>query len=410
MTETIPAPERKNIVLAITGSIAAYKGCELARLLISRGYNVRAVMTEAAQKFVGVESLQAITGNPVMVSLWDEQEVTHMGHIQLADWADGIVIAPATADAIAKLAAGFADTALHAVALASRAPVLVCPAMNVNMLEHPATQENFEILRKRGVAFVEPEEGALACGWNGAGRLASPEEIFFHVRKLLSVQDFAGKRVLITTGATREFIDPVRFITNRSSGKMGVALAREAFRRGAHVTLVHGAIASRIPASVETVPVVNAAQMHEAVVSRLQREEERPDIVIMAAAVADFKPVSMSSEKLKRSKGTALNPIAVEANPDILAEIGALRGDAKRPLLIGFAVETGEVEQLLAEAQRKLSVKHADMIVANLAEEAFDLDTNRVWLVDSRGASQEVSTTFKSRIAQKILDAVQKLE
>jgi phosphopantothenoylcysteine decarboxylase/phosphopantothenate--cysteine ligase len=161
---------------------------------------------------------------------------------------------------------------------------------------------------------------------------------------------------------------------------------------------------------VETVPVVNAAQMHEVVVSRLQREEERPDIVIMAAAVADFKPVSVSSEKLKRSKGTALNPIAVEANPDILAEIGALRGDAKRPLLIGFAVETGDVEQLLVEAQRKLAVKHADMIVANLADEAFDLDTNRVWLVDSRGASQEVSTTFKSRIAQKILDAVQKLE
>lgn len=410
MSENVSTPERKNIVLAITGSIAAYKGLELARLLVSRGYNVRGIMTDSAQKFVGVHSLEAITGNPVMTSLWNEHEVTTMGHIQLADWGDGIVIAPATADCIAKLAAGFADSALHAVALASRAPVLVCPAMNVNMLEHPATQENIEILKKRGVAFVEPEEGALACGWNGVGRLASPDEIFFHVRKLLSVQDFAGKRVLVTTGATREGIDPVRFLTNRSSGKMGVAIAREAFRRGAHVTLIHGPIASRVPAQVECVPVVTACDMHAAVMERVQPGEDRPDIVIMAAAVADFRPAKISEHKLKKSKGTALAPIALEANPDILADVGALRGDAKRPSLIGFAVETGDVEQLLTEAQRKLTVKNADMIIANLAEEALDLDTNRVWIVDARGSSQEVSTTFKSRVAQKILDAVLKLE
>lgn len=410
MSESVSAPEKKNIVLAITGSIAAYKGCELARLLVSRGYNVRAIMTEAAQKFVGIDSLHAITGNAVMTSLWEEHSASNMEHISLGDWADGIVIAPATADCIAKLAAGFADTALHAVALASRAPLLVCPAMNVNMLEHPATQENIGILKKRGVAFVEPEDGALACGWNGSGRLASPEEIFFHVRKLLSVQDLAGKRVLITTGATREFMDPVRFITNRSSGKMGVALAREAFRRGAHVTLVHGPVSSRVPATIERVPVTTAQQMQEAVVSRVSADEDRPEIVIMAAAVADFRPARVSDAKLKKSKGTASAPINLEPNADILAEVGELRGEEKRPLLVGFAVETGEVEDLLAEAQRKLIAKHADLIIANLADEAFDLDTNRVWIVDARGSSHEISTTFKSRVAQKIIDAIQKLE
>ncbi len=410
MADSVSVPEKKNIVLAITGSIAAYKGCELARMLVSRGYNVRVIMTEAAQKFVGVDSLHAITGNAVMTSLWEEHEASNMEHISLGDWADGIVIAPATADCIAKFAAGFADSALHAVLLASRAPVLVCPAMNVNMLEHPATQENIEILKKRGVTFVDPEDGALACGWNGSGRLASPDEIFFHVRRLLSVQDLSGKRVLITTGATREYMDPVRFISNRSSGKMGVALAREAFRRGAHVTLVHGPITSRIPAMIECVPVITAQQMRDAVLERVGAEDDRPEIVIMAAAVADFKPTRTSGEKLKKSKGTAAAPISLESNPDILAEVGALRGDEKRPLLIGFAVETGEVENLLAEAQRKLAVKHADLIIANLADEAFDLDTNRVWIVDARGSSHEIATTFKSRVAQKIIDAVQKLE
>jgi len=410
MSEPMSAPERKNIVLAITGSIAAYKGLELARLLISRGYNVRGIMTQSAQKFVGVDSLAAITGNPVMTTLWDEHETANIGHIQMADWADGIVVAPATADAIAKLTVGFADSALHAVALASRAPLLICPAMNVNMLEHPATQENIEVLKKRGVAFVEPEEGSLACGWNGAGRLASPEEIFFHVRKLLSVQDFAGKRVLITTGATRENIDPVRFITNRSSGKMGVAIAREAFRRGAAVTLVHGPIASRVPSLVNCISVTTALQMQAAVMQQVTLTEDQPDIVIMAAAVADFKPVRASEEKLKKINGSALRSIAVEPNPDILAEVGALRGEGKRPSLVGFAVETGDEEQLLSEAHRKLVAKNADLIIANLAEEAFDLDTNRVWIVDARGSSHEISTTFKSRIAQKILDAVLKLE
>jgi phosphopantothenoylcysteine decarboxylase/phosphopantothenate--cysteine ligase len=279
--------------------------------------------------------------------------------------------------------------------------------MNVNMLEHEATQANIEQLRKRGAAFVEPEEGELACGWKGAGRLASPWEIFYHVRKVLSQQDFAGKRILITSGPTREALDPVRFISNRSSGKMGVWLAREAFVRGAEVTLIHGPITSRVPAPIKMVPVISANDMCEAVISSAFCGQTPPDIVIMAAAVADFRTKAFSEKKLKKD----IDQMTLELlrNPDILTELGHKRGERAQPKLVGFAVETGEIEELLEQLKKKLTAKQADLMVGNFAQDALELDTNRVWLMTRDGNFSEVSTTYKSRVANKILDAVLKL-
>ncbi|MBN8550054.1 MAG: bifunctional phosphopantothenoylcysteine decarboxylase/phosphopantothenate--cysteine ligase CoaBC [Deltaproteobacteria bacterium] len=396
--------ERRRIVLGVTGSIAAYKAAELARILVSRGYEVRVVMTQSGMEFITPTTMQAVTGQPVVTDFWDKSEASGIGHIQLADWAEALVIAPATADVIAKLAMGFAESPLLAVALATKAPILVAPAMNMNMYSNPKTQENIEELRKRGVRFVDPEEGELACGWNGTGRLADPEEIFFHVRRILSPQDFAGKRVLITTGPTREALDPVRFITNRSSGKMGVALAREAFRRGAEVTLVHGPVHIKVPGPVKREEVTSTAEMRKAVMDHMESKSEMPDVVIMAAAVADYRPAEVADLKMKKSDKTPT--IKLVENPDILHELGKSKVDEKKPILVGFAVETGEIEDLLNEARTKLKNKNADMIVGNFANEAFDLDTNRVWLVDKHGRQEEVATTYKSRVANKILDTI----
>lgn len=396
--------EKRKVLLGVTGSIAAYKAAELARILVSRGYEVRVVLTQSGMEFITPLTMQSVTGQPVMTDFWDQSETTGIGHIQLADWADVVVIAPATADCIAKLAAGFAESPLLAIALATKAPILVAPAMNMNMFSHPKTQENIAALRDRGIKFVEPEEGELACGWNGTGRLANPEEIFFHIRKSLSVHDFEGKRILITTGPTREALDPVRFITNRSSGKMGVALAREAFRRGAEVTLIHGPVEVRVPSPVQRKEVVSTADMRAAVMSHVASAATMPDVIIMAAAVADYRPADVAESKIKKTDKTPT--LKLVENPDILQELGDKKIEDKKPLLVGFAVETGEIEDLLNEARSKLKNKNADMIVGNFANEAFDLDTNRVWLVDRHGRQEEVATTYKSRVANKILDTI----
>ena len=398
--------EKRRVVLGISGSIAAYKSAELARLFVSRGYEVRVVMSEAATQFITPLTMQTVTGKPVNTTLWEEQN--GIGHIELADWADVFVIAPASADCIAKVAMGMADSSLLATALATRAPMVVAPAMNVNMYEHPATQENLEVLRKRGADIVDPEEGDLACGWQGTGRLADPWEIFQRSRRALSQQDFRGKRVLVTAGPTREMIDPVRYISNRSSGKMGMNLAREAFRRGAEVTLVHGQVDLRVPSAVRCIGVTSALQMHEATLREAFRTDAPPDIVIMAAAVADFRPAEAAAEKIKKSSD--LRALPLTQNPDILADLGAKRSEDRRPLLIGFAVETGEIEDLLEEARAKLQRKNADMIIGNFAEDALELNTNRVWLVNRHGKQEEVATAFKSRIANKILSAILKLQ
>ncbi|RMG43544.1 MAG: bifunctional phosphopantothenoylcysteine decarboxylase/phosphopantothenate--cysteine ligase CoaBC [Candidatus Dadabacteria bacterium] len=399
--------ERRKIVLGITGSIAAYKSAELARLFVSRGYPVKVAMTEAAREFISALTLEAITGNPVSTDFWSESAASGIGHIELADWADAVVVAPASADFIAKYRAGFAENQLLALLLATRAPVILAPAMNVNMYEHQRTQENLRELKERGVQIVDPEEGVLACGWNGRGRMASPWEVFYNVRRGLSEQDYAGKKVLITTGPTREAIDPVRFISNRSSGKMGVALAREAFRRGADVTLIHGQVPVKVPSAVRCLEVTSAEDMYQQVMRETYESELQPDIVIMAAAVADYRPKDVSHSKIKKLDESL--SLALVRNKDILKELGARRADNPRPVLVGFAVETGEIDELIEEAREKLQRKNADMIVGNFAADAFDLDTNRVWLVDKHGKQSEVATTFKSRVANKILDRIRKL-
>lgn len=399
---------KTRVVLGVTGSVAAYKGVELARALIKHGCDVRVILTDSAAKFVTPFMFESITGNRVTTSFWNETETGAIGHIELADWAQVLLVAPASADLVAKLRYGFAETPLLAVALATKAPIVVAPAMNVNMYSHPATEENLRELRARGVEIIEPESGELACGWKGKGRLASPQEICWRVRRAISAKDLAGKRVVISAGPTREAIDPVRFLSNRSSGKMGLALAREAYRRGASVTLVHGPLGRRpnVPAGVQCVSVTTAQEMFDAVTSRV--DPARCDIAILAAAVADFRPCVTATGKLKKAGATP--QIDLVPTRDIIKELGARRAAGTRPLLVGFAVETGTVAELLAEARRKLTTKNTDLIIGNLAQDSFDRDTNRVWIVNQNGAVQEVETASKARVSRRILDAVVSLE
>jgi phosphopantothenoylcysteine decarboxylase/phosphopantothenate--cysteine ligase len=391
------------IVLGVTGSIAAYKAAEIARYFMKRRCVVRVVMSESAEKFISPLTFESITQQPVLRTFWEETQPGAIGHIALADWADAVVVAPASADFIAKAAFGFAESPLLAVLLATKAPVIMAPAMNVNMYEHPQTQENISTLAARGVTFVEPDSGDLACGWKGRGRLAEASEVYFETRRALGPKDLLGKRVVISTGPTREAIDPVRFISNRSSGKMGIALAKEAYRRGAQVTVVHGPLSStpRLPRSISKISVTSATQMRDAVVGEVATS---PDIVIMAAAVADYRPASPATEKIKK----ATNPSSIELAPngDILLEIGEKKGSSGRPFLVGFAVETGTPEELVAEVKRKLERKNADLMVGNLAQDSFDKDTNRVCIVRRSGEHESLDTARKNYIARRIFDAI----
>jgi phosphopantothenoylcysteine decarboxylase/phosphopantothenate--cysteine ligase len=391
------------IVLGVTGSIAAYKAAEIARYFMKRGCVVRVVMTDSAEKFISPLTFESITQQPVLRTFWEETQPGAIGHIALADWADAVVVAPASADCIAKAAFGFAESPLLAVLLATKAPVVMAPAMNVNMYEHPQTQENISTLAARGVTFVEPDSGDLACGWKGRGRLAEASEIYFETRRALGPKDLLGQRVLISTGPTREAIDPVRYISNRSSGKMGIALAKEAYRRGAEVTVVHGPLSStpRLPRRVSKVSITSAAQMRDAVLSRLSSS---PEIVIMAAAVADYRPAIPATGKIKKS--TDPSSIELSPNDDILLELGERKGSSTRPFLVGFAVETGTVEELVAEVQRKLARKNADLMVGNLAQDSFDKDTNRVCIVRRSGTHESLETARKSDVARRIFDAI----
>jgi phosphopantothenoylcysteine decarboxylase/phosphopantothenate--cysteine ligase len=387
----------------VTGSIAAYKAAEVARHFMKRGCVVRVVMTDSAEKFISPLTFESITQQPVLKTFWEETQPGAIGHIALADWADAVVVAPASADFIAKAAFGFAESPLLAVLLATKAPVVMAPAMNVNMYEHPQTQENISTLAARGVTFVDPDSGDLACGWKGRGRLAEASEIYFETRRALGPKDLLGQRVVISTGPTREAIDPVRFISNRSSGKMGLALAHEAYRRGAQVTVVHGPLAStpRLPRLMKRISVTSAAEMREAILSQVGTS---PDVVIMAAAVADYRPASVANEKIKKST----NPSSIELSPnsDILLEVGERKGRSARPFLVGFAVETGTHEELIAEVKRKLDRKNADLMVGNLAQDSFDKDTNRVCIVRRSGESESLDTARKSVIARRIFDGI----
>lgn len=390
------------VVVGVTGGIAAYKAAELVRLLDKAGAHVEVAMTEAAQKFVGPMTFQALTRRPVFADLWNLSEEATIGHIQLADRADIVIIAPATANAISRLAAGQADDPVAAVVLATRAPVLLAPSMNVNMWSHPITEANvLKLVDVAGYHVVGPGDGFLACRWTGPGRLAEPADIVEAAAHVLSSQDLAGTKIVVTAGPTYEAIDPVRFVGNRSSGKMGVAIAAAAQRRGARVTLVLGPSAVPPPVGVTTMSVENATQLQWA----LGDAVKDADVVVMTAAVADFRPAKEEKHKLKRGEIGPKASIELVQNPDLLAELGRARGSRTTPLLVGFAAETDDV---LGNAEKKLATKKCDLVVANDVSEpgsGFAVDTNRVTLVDKSGAI-EVPRGTKQEVAHRILDHV----
>ena len=387
--------KEKTVIIGVTGGIACYKAVELVRLLVKDSLAVQVIMTRAAMEFVTPLTFQTLSGKPVATESFNLTQESEIGHINLADSADLFVIAPATANVIGKIAAGIADDLLTTVLMATQAPVLIAPAMNIHMYENPILQENIRKLRRIGYHFMEPAEGYLACGYEGKGRLPEPEKILEEIRSLLRKKDLLGERFLITAGPSREPLDPVRYISNRSSGKMGYALARAAVRRGAGVVLVSGPSAIEPPSAVRLIPVNTAAEMRRAVL------EQFPECtaVIMAAAVADYRPVDASSKKLKRGKAPL--DIRLEPNPDILRELGR-RKNGK--LLVGFAAET---EELIANATGKLHEKNLDLIVANDVTQAgggFDGDTNIATIVDRSGASDSLSLMTKDELADRIYD------
>jgi phosphopantothenoylcysteine decarboxylase/phosphopantothenate--cysteine ligase len=395
---------RRRVLLAVSGGIAAYKIPELVRVLDRAGYAVRCALTEAATRFVSPLVLQTLTREPVRTDLLDPGEEGQIGHIDLADQADLVLVAPATAHLLARMAAGLADDLVSTLLLATRAPILVAPAMNVNMWEHPATQANVATLAARGVRFVGPESGALACGWEGAGRMAEPEAIGAAVELLLGPASLAGERVLVTAGGTREPIDAVRAIVNRSSGKMGFALAAEAARRGATVVLVAGPSALATPAGVRRVDVETALEMRAAV----RAELAAASVVIMAAAVADFRPAAPVAGKIKKEdlpEGAGLE-LALVRNPDILAEISRERGGR---IVVGFAAEGRDV---IAAARRKLARKGCDLLVANdvsRSDAGFESDRNAVALLAPDGDVEELPLLDKREVAARIWDRIEKL-
>jgi phosphopantothenoylcysteine decarboxylase / phosphopantothenate---cysteine ligase len=392
------------IVLGVGGGIAAYKAAELVRAFQRQGHEIQAVLTEGAQQFITPLTFAALTGRKVITGLFAQEgtgEATlssAVEHIGVAQENDVLVVAPATADLLAKFAHGLATDFLTTLYLAFTGPVIFAPAMNTNMWNHPATQENVAILRRRGNSIVEPDSGWLACGTTGPGRLAEPEHIIEAVARLIrNKHDFEGETVLITAGPTQEPLDPVRYITNRSSGKMGYALAAAALDRGAKVILVTGPVQLAPPGGAEVIAVRTAQQMRDAVFQNLAKAS----IIIKSAAVADYYLPEVSAQKTKKT-GQRIT-LELEPTTDILAEVGRLKGDR---LLIGFAAET---EDLIGEARRKLETKHCDMVVANLVGRegvGFDSDENQVVLVKQSGESEPVGPAPKREIAERILDEI----
>jgi phosphopantothenoylcysteine decarboxylase/phosphopantothenate--cysteine ligase len=396
------APRR--ILLAISGGIAAYKTPEIVRALRRAGHEVRCVLTREADRFVAPLALQAVSGESVRQDLFDPGEEGEIDHIRLADWADLVVVAPCTANLMAKLAHGLADDLVSTVLLATRARILVAPAMNVNMWEHPATRANLETLRARGLHFVGPDSGELACGWEGAGRMSEPAVIAEAAQALLVPRSLAGQRVVVTAGGTAEPIDAVRAVTNRSSGKMGFAIATEAQRRGAEVVLIAGVTSLPTPYGVRRVDVRSALEMRDAVLAEL----EAATIVVKAAAVADFRPSRALPKKIKKEDLGDEPRMTLELvpNPDILQEISARKGDRT---IVGFAAESHDV---VAAARRKLERKGCDLIVANdisRADAGFEVDENAVTFVWPSGEVESLSLLSKAGVAAELFDRIEKL-
>ena len=395
------------IVLGVSGGIAAYKAAEIARALIQNGHEVQAVLTRAAEEFIRPLTFASLTGRKVITDLFSSAspEATYSSsieHIGVAQEHDLLLVAPATANVLGKFAHGIADDFLSTLYLAFRGPIVLAPAMNNNMWEHEAVRANVEVLRRRGITIVDPDSGFLACGTIGPGRLAEIDKIVEAVERALAipVADLDGETILITAGPTQEPLDPVRYLSNRSSGKMGYALAEAAIERGAHVILVSGPVALNPPAGAEVIQVHTAAEMRDAVFANL----EPATVVIKCAAVADFRPSVESKQKIKKT--SARISLELEPTPDILAELGRKRGDR---LLIGFAAET---ENLQDEARRKLETKNCDMVVGNLvgkSDTGFESDTNEAVLALRTGELIPLARASKREIADQILGQILKL-
>lgn len=384
-----------NVVVGVCGGIAAYKVPALVRELQRAGAKVKVALTPAATRFVGPATFSGITGETPVVDLWASPGEIH---VTLGTWADVVVVAPATATTLARIAHGIADDAVTATVLCAKGRVVVAPAMHHRMWASAATQTNLDVLRERGVHVVGPEDGPLASGESGMGRMSEPDVIARAVLSLSVPQDLAGKHVVVSAGPTHEALDPVRFLGNRSSGRMGYAIAAAAVRRGARVTLVSGPVSLAAPAGVELVPVTSALEMSAAIDARYADA----DVIIMAAAVADFRPATLADEKIKKRDGEGAPSIALVHNPDILAGLGARRGEASRPVLVGFAVESSD---LVARATQKLHKKRVDLVVGNDAKIAFERDETEVVLVDRAGSTAS-GPIRKSAVADLILDRV----
>lgn len=388
----------KTILLGVSGGIAAYKAAALCSKLVQAGAKVQVVMTESAAKFVQPLTFQTLSKHLVAVDTFDEKDPGVVAHIAYADSVDLVVVAPATANIIGKYAHGIADDMLSTTLLAATSPVLVAPAMNVHMYEHPAVRDNIAVLRSRGVRFIEPGEGLLACGYTGKGRLAEPEEIVKAVERILNPdKPLTGKKVLVTAGATVERIDPVRYLTNDSSGKMGFALAEAARDMGADVTVIAGKTTLPAPLGVQTVSVVSAEDMLDAVLARL----EQSDIVIKAAAVADYRPAEQAGQKIKKTEYTMT--LTLVKNPDILSIVGERK---TKQFVVGFAAETEKVEE---HAREKLARKNCDLLVANdVTQEGagFGTDTNVIRIYDRQGLVESLPLLSKREAAERVLSIV----
>ena len=389
----------KEIVLGVTGGIAAYKSAEIVSRLRHSGANVHVIMTRNATEFVAPLTFQTLSANQVVTDTFEAPEYWNVEHVALAKLADIFVVAPATANILAKMASGIADDMLSTTLIATKAQILVAPAMNTGMWTAPATQNNVKVLKERGVRMIGPESGMLACGDEGAGRMSEPEMIVEEICRILSrKQDYAGKKVLITAGATRERLDPVRFITNDSSGKMGFAIAEAARDRGAEVTVIRGSVTAEIPAGIHMIRIESARELYDAM---MQKAPEQ-DVIIQAAAVSDYRPAEQKDRKIKKESGSDLTLILTE-NPDIAKAVG----EQKKPgqTLVGFAAET---DNLLKNAKSKLGKKKLDLIVANDVTKpgaGFNVDTNIAVLITSDGSTEEPLQT-KRQLAERILDKV----
>lgn len=394
----------KKIALGVTGGIAVYKAVDLVSRLRKQGAEVRVIMTEHAQEFVTPLTFKEISGNKVAVSMWDSNQEFNVEHISLANWADAFVVAPATANILAKMANGIADDLLSTTLLAAQAPIIVCPAMNTGMYQNPITQENIAKLEAHGVTVMPPAVGFLACGVTGPGRLPEPQQIVEFIDAFFAKKDgdMVGLKVLVTAAGTREPIDPVRFVGNRSSGKMGYAIAQMAAQRGADVLLVTGPSALAIPPNVKGIRVETTNEMLEACMDAYPKM----DVVIKAAAVADYRPRDVADQKIKKKTDDALTVI-MDKNPDILKELGARKA---HQVLVGFAAET---QNLLDNAREKIVKKNLDMIVANdvtAAGAGFNSDTNIVKFLYPSGEVRSLEQMAKTEVANMLLDAVMELK